>query len=123
MTSVLLVEDDPDLIDLAVLCLELGGYEAVAVTTGEEALRVLEERDFDVLLLDIKLPGISGWDVLDHVLTRPERRRPGVVVFSAHVGPAEVKLAQQLGAECYLTKPYEPDQLLEAVEVAAGAAA
>lgn len=120
MNRVLVVEDEPDLRDLVTMLLELEGYEVIAVECGEDGLVVSAREDVDAVLLDISLPGISGWEVLSRLPTRSDGRRPGVVVFSAHVGPVEAARAEELGASAYLTKPYDDVDLLRALASAVG---
>ena len=119
MTRVLLVEDEPDLRLLARTLLELDGHEVTEAGSGEAALSLLAEQEFDVLLLDIQLPGISGWDVLVRLQNNVGPARLGIIVFSAHVGPVEAMRARELGAAVYLTKPYDHDELLRAVAASA----
>jgi CheY-like chemotaxis protein len=121
VSTVLVVEDEPDLRLLAATLLQLDGHDVLEAGTGELALDLLRDNRIDVMLLDIKLPGISGWDVLSRIRAERLDGRPGVVVFSAHVGPVEARRAEELGAVAYLTKPYDDDALLRAVDVAAAA--
>jgi CheY-like chemotaxis protein len=116
VSRVLLVEDEPDLRLLATMSLTLAGHDVVEAATGEAALEVMAGGTaFDVLVLDIRLPGISGWDVLVRLDEMGARTDLGVVIFSAHVGPELSRKADEFGADVYLTKPYEDQELLDAV--------
>ena len=120
MSQVLLVEDEPDLRLLATMLLTLAGHDVVEADTGEMALGIIASgAAFDVMVLDIRLPGISGWDVLLRLDEMGARTDLGVVIFSAHVGPELARKADEFGADVYLTKPYEDQELLDAVTRAA----
>jgi CheY-like chemotaxis protein len=121
VTTVLVVEDEPDLRLLAATLLQLEGFQVLEAGSGERALVLLREHDVRVVLLDIKLPGMSGWEVLARIREDAPGSRPGVVMSSAHVGPIEARRAEELGATAYLTKPYDDEELLRVVSAAANA--
>lgn len=111
---VLVVEDEPELVDLTRMVLEIGGYEIESVLTGEEALRAIEESEPDVVLLDIRLPGISGWDVLEALAEQGRHIR--VIPVSAHTSQSSFERALRMGCPAYVTKPFRTDHLLDVVE-------
>ena len=115
MTTVLIVEDEPDIRLLTRIVLEGAGHEVMEVGTGEEALAVLEERAPDLLLLDIRLPGIDGLDVLTRMHDKPEWQSIPVIIMSAHSSPETLARAQDMGARTYLLKPFTQEALLDAV--------
>src|SRR5688500_8993143 len=100
---VLVIEDDPELETLTRMILEMAGHEIESVRTGEDAIDALEASIPDVVLLDIRLPGISGWDVLDHLAQRSMAVR--VIPVSAHTSPASLERALRMGCVSYVTKP------------------
>jgi CheY-like chemotaxis protein len=120
VSDVLVVDDAPDIRLLARLLLERGGHEVSEAGTAEEALRVMAEDRPAVILLDIQLPGISGWDLLQDLRTKEWLSRTQVVLFSAHVDPREFRRAEREGASGYLTKPFTAEQLLDSVRRAIG---
>lgn len=108
--TVLLVDDEPDIRFTARFMLEMEGYSLLEAATGEKALELLGETTPDAILLDIRLPGIQGWDVLDHVrTTNPEIP---VVMMSAHSSGDTMQRAMDEGSTAYLLKPFKQDELL-----------
>ena len=107
--TVLVADDEPDIREVLRLYLENAGYHVMEVRDGEEALRVLESEPVDLCLLDIMMPGLSGYEVLGRL--RRERPTP-VVLISAKGQDAEKVIGLDLGADDYLVKPFNP---LEAV--------
>lgn len=108
--TVLLVDDEPDIRFTARFMLETEGYSLIEAATGERAIEMLAETTPDAILLDIRLPGIQGWEVLDHVRTS----QPGVpvVMMSAHSSGETMKRAMDEGSTAYLLKPFKQDELL-----------
>jgi CheY-like chemotaxis protein len=123
VTTVLVVEDEPDLLLLARRMLEELGYAVIEASGGEEALDLAENQEVDAVLLDLRMPGMDGWAVLDQLRATGTISRLPVIVLSAHADPAAVKRSADLGAKGYVKKPYRVADLtraLEAVRVPAG---
>ena len=116
MARVLVVDDEPDVLLLCRLNLEQHGHEVFEAGNGEEALRVLRERRPDLIVLDLMLPGVDGYGVLEAL--RSEGSTPGVkvLVLSAKSLQADRDRSRQLGAEAFLTKPFLPDDLCRTVD-------
>ena len=115
---VLVVEDDADSALLFAALMESEGHEAVKAASGEEALEHLaQDRDFDLVLLDLVLPGVGGWEVLEHLKTDGKLRYVPVVVLSALDDKATTIKALELGAEDFLTKPVDVERMLSRVRV------
>lgn len=116
MTTVLVVDDEPDIRVLVRMTLARAGYDVVEAETGEAAVALLTARtDIDVVLLDVRLPGISGWDVLEQVGALASEASPQFVMLSAHVDAVARERAKAVGAAVYLSKPFLPDELIAAV--------
>ncbi len=114
MALVLVVDDEADIRLIARVVLTSAGHEVIEASSGEAALEHLEERRPDAILLDVRMPGMDGWQVLDRV--RNERGDLPVVVFTANVAARAEAPTPWQRYEYMLTKPFAPDQLLEAVE-------
>jgi DNA-binding response OmpR family regulator len=113
--TLLLVEDDPDLRDATELLLIQRGYHVIATGNGLRAVDLAEEHQPEVAVIDLLLPGQSGFQVTMALKARfGERVR--VIVTSASDSRAHQDYAFASGAERFLAKPYEPAKLLEAVE-------
>jgi DNA-binding NtrC family response regulator len=115
---VLFVDDEEELVSAVVERLELRGVEAVGSTSGEEALRLIDQREFDVVVLDVKMPGLGGLDVIRQVKARLPRL--AVVLLSGHGSEESVEEGMSLGAVDYLQKPVDIDLLLSLLRRAAG---
>ena len=110
----LVVDDDEKIRYYLEVCLEDQGFTSVSVGTGERALNEIQRSSFDVLLLDVNLPGISGFEVLEHVrVIDPDAR---VIMISGMDDPYLARHAvASLGADLFMTKPCSPSDLRDAV--------
>ncbi|MCI0700598.1 MAG: response regulator [Planctomycetia bacterium] len=113
--TILLVEDDPDLRDTLDLLLHQHGYHVIATGNGLRALELAEEHHPDVALVDLLVPGQSGFQVT-LALKENYGDRVRVLVMSGNVSQAHQDYAFASGAEHFLAKPFSPEQLLEAIE-------
>jgi DNA-binding NtrC family response regulator len=114
---VLFVDDEEELVSAVVERLELRGVEAIGLTSGAEALLVMETQEFDVVVLDVKMPGLSGLDVMRWITqNRPAQK---VVLLSGHGSVEDAEEGMRLGAFNYLMKPVDTDELLEILNRAA----
>ena len=109
MTRVLVVEDEDNIATLLRDDLKIEGYEAEIVSDGEQALAIVKEKDFDLILLDIMLPGIDGYEICRQ-LRRDETSIP-IIMLTAKGQEAEKVLGLELGADDYITKPFSPLEL------------
>jgi DNA-binding response OmpR family regulator len=110
---VLIVDDEPDVLLLLRIELEAEGYDTLLAADGETAIhRILEERP-DVILLDVMMPVVDGWGVLQRLAEQRSDTR--VIVLSAKASDNDVARALELGAHEYVTKPFEPAALLATV--------
>ena len=112
--TVLIIDDDPDVLHLLRLMLETEGYDAVLAPDGPTGLRRLADTPPDVVLLDIMMPGMDGWQVLRALATHPNP--PAVVVVSAKTAAADRTRAFELGATGYLCKPFSPEDLVQSID-------
>lgn len=112
---ILVVDDEPGIRQSLCGILQDEGYQAEAVETGERCLEVLPESDYDLVLLDIWLPGIDGLETLERIEEMPPERRPSVVVISGHGTIETAVRATKLGAFDFLEKPPSVERLLIAV--------
>ena len=114
MAKVLIVDDEPDVLLLLRVNLEAAGYETVLAADGETALSRIDDSNPDVVLLDIMMPVMDGWGVLRVLSDRDVA--PRVVVVSAKSSDRDVVRALTSGALDYITKPFDPDALIDIVE-------
>ena len=109
--QVLVVDDDEDLRILARKALVQGGHEVWEAAGGTEALRLLESRTPDLVLLDLNMPAPDGSEVLRVIRSRERTRSLPVVVLTAHGDEQSARTSFELGATDFLPKPFTPPQL------------
>ena len=109
MPKILIVEDEPDIAFGLEEDLTRHGYEVETVSDGETALQRIEEKAWDLILLDVMLPGMDGFEVCEE-LRRSSVRTP-IIMLTAKVHEAEKVLGLDLGADDYITKPFSPREL------------
>jgi len=115
MRKIMVVDNEPDIVDLTRTVLELGGYQVVTAYSGEECLRVLEKEKVDLVLLDIMMPGMSGWDVFNRI----NKKSTDVKVAFMSVLEISDKRKQVLleeGLADYIMKPFDKETLLNRVD-------
>ena len=115
---VLVVEDDPDVLQILRVNLEAAGLDTMLAADGETAFRRMVEEHPDAILLDLMIPVMDGWAILAALTSRADA--PPVVVCSARRGDAEVLRATTLGAFDYVLKPFDPVRVVEAARRATG---
>ena len=108
--SVLLVEDEENLHDALKLNLELEGYEITSAYDGHEALKKIEEEYFDLIIMDVMLPGIDGISVTENI--RLQNNEVPILILSAKNTSADRVAGLKKGADDYLTKPFNLEELL-----------
>ena len=108
-TKILVVEDDPNIVDLIRSNLAVRGFETLVSTDGSRVLQTLETEQPDLILLDLMLPSVDGFELCKQVR---EHSSVGVIVVSARGGDHDKVAALNLGADDYLTKPFSIDELL-----------
>ena len=107
---VLIVDDEDELVSAIEERLNLRGFDAKGLTTGAEALAYLENTPCDVVLLDVKMPGIGGLEVIRRI--KEQRPKLEVILLSGHGAAQDVKIGMGLGAFDYLMKPVDIDVLV-----------
>jgi CheY-like chemotaxis protein len=117
---VLVVDDDEVIRQLITLNLELEGFEVQEAADGEAALRAAVDYDPAVITLDIMMPNLDGWDAAARLRANPETAHIKVVLLSARAQGADVRRGVRLGVDAYLTKPFDPDDLVDVVRRLAG---
>jgi len=110
--SVLVVEDDPDLAALVQMIVADAGYDVVTACDGEQALARVEERMPGLILLDMRMPVMNGWEFAREFGSRFGKGAPIVVVTAAEDAQAR---AREIGADAWLEKPFDLDDVLQMV--------
>lgn len=111
-TSVLVVDDEPQVVWMLQFSLEAEGYRTYAARNGRAALDEIQEHHPALVLLDIMMPVMDGWSVLEQLQQLPQGERPRVVVVSARSSLRDRAKATELGADAFVAKPFSVDDLL-----------
>lgn len=116
---ILVVDDEPDTLGLIKLTLQTAGYQVQTATGGKEGLRLIREEPFDVVVLDIMMPDVSGFDVMRELNNDPTPPPP-VIFLTARSGEEDQETGLSLGVTHYLLKPITRGSLLDAINQALG---
>ena len=112
-STVLIVDDDPRLREYVRVNLEMEGYSVREAGSAEEGLRVLEESTPDLVLLDVMMPGVDGWEMLRRVQERHGVGAIPVIMFSGKIDESAAAEAASRGAQGFIGKPFDPHELIE----------
>lgn len=114
--TILVVEDNPDNMDLVSWILEDEGYSFVGVSSGEECLQIIEQQDFELVLMDISLPGITGTEVTRRLRADPRFSKLPILACTAHAIKSEAEEILASGVDDILVKPIDEQILLHQVK-------
>ena len=113
---ILVVDDVQDTRQMFSMAFVLAGYRASAASNGAEALELVSKHRFDAVLLDIEMPKMSGWKVLEAIRQLPFGEQVPVVLFTAYHDPEKEERAKEAGAYALLRKPMLPEYVIAMVE-------
>ncbi|MFG6177807.1 response regulator transcription factor [Halomonas sp. THAF12] len=116
MTKVLVVDDEPNIVLSLEFLMQEAGFEVMTAEDGETALARVAEEPPDLVLLDISLPGIGGFDVLERLRADPALARLPIIMLTAHGREVEREKGLALGADDYVTKPFSTRTLVDKVK-------
>lgn len=114
--KVLIADDEPNIVTALEFLLKRAGYDVRAAANGEEALALVESYAPDLVLIDIMMPGKSGYEVCQRMRERPQWRHIKIVMVTAKGREAEVSKGMSLGADLYVTKPFSTQELIAAID-------
>ncbi len=117
---VLVVDDDDVIRQLITVNLELEGFEVATAVDGQDCLDKVKAVQPDVITLDIMMPRLDGWEAAGRLRADPETAGIKVVLLSARAQEADLERGSRIGVDAYLTKPFDPDELIEVVRRLAG---
>lgn len=115
--SILIVEDSEncsETLEVALSC--IGGHVVRTASSAEHALAILAHHRTSVVVTDIHLPGLSGFDLIQRIMSGPQVRKPAIVVTSGDVDPETPGRVKALGADAFFAKPYSPVELRRTLE-------
>ncbi len=116
MTKILIAEDEPDIRDLITFTLRYANYDVVAVSNGEEALTMARQELPDLILMDVRMPRMSGYETCVAIKAEPALKDIPVIFLSAKGRDSEIQAGLRAGAVEYLLKPLAPDQLTARIQ-------
>lgn len=114
--TILIIEDEKLIIVSTQMVLEAAGFRVESATNGENGISKARELHPDLILLDIMMPGIDGWETLTRLKRDPETAAIPVIIFTAREHTRGHQKSTEMGAADYFRKPFEPDELIELVE-------
>lgn len=118
--SILVADDDQDILELVAFRLERAGYEVMTAGDGEQALAAARERRPALAVLDVMMPKLTGYEVVKAMRAAEETSRIPVILLTARVQEADVSRGFEAGADDYIRKPFSPQELRARVEAILG---
>ena len=114
--KILLVDDEKDMVYAVQLQLETGGYEVISAGDGQEGLEKARQEKPDLIILDLMLPKLDGYKVCRMLKFDEKYKSIPIIMFTARIQQADEKLGYEVGANAYLTKPFEPETLIKKIK-------
>ncbi len=118
MAKVLIVEDEKEIAEIIKLSFEMEGFTAQIALDGLEALKMIQSNLFDIIILDIMMPRVDGWEVLLKLKSQPPTQKIPVIILSAKSEDISKLTAFRQGADDYLIKPFSPQELVARARLA-----
>ncbi|MGM0542447.1 MAG: response regulator transcription factor [Pseudomonadota bacterium] len=115
MAKVLVVDDEPNILISLEFLMQQAGFDVITAEDGEQALAHVQQAPPDLILLDISLPSISGFDVLEQLRQQTATAALPIIMLTAHGREVEREKGMALGADDYITKPFSTQALVEKV--------
>jgi len=115
MAHILVAEDERDIRELIAFTLRFAGYEVTTVSNGEEVVQAAAQIRPDLILMDVRMPRMDGYQACQHIKANPDLHAIPVVFLSAKGQESEIQAGLEAGASEYLLKPFAPDELTRRV--------
>jgi DNA-binding response OmpR family regulator len=116
MFKVLIVDDEPNIVMTLDFLMRKQGYEVFLATDGAEAIQLIDEQTPDLLLLDIMMPNVNGYEVCQYVRNNEVFKNTRIIFLSAKTRPQDIAYGMELGADAYLGKPFSTRELLKKIK-------
>lgn len=116
--TILLVDDDPKVLELLQLTFSLAGYETLSATDGRTVFELIENYTIDTVILDIAMEGLDGYEICKRLKSEQVTQNMPVIFLTAKTEHHHVKRGECVGGDFYLTKPFSVDELLTITEIA-----
>jgi DNA-binding response OmpR family regulator len=115
--KILVVDDDPTMVKLINVNLKLNNYAVIEAISGEQALDIVSKETLDLVVLDIMMPGVDGWEVLKRIRNDPDTEELPVILVTAKTQDSDVIRGWEYGADEYVIKPFNPLLLVEVIKM------
>ncbi len=115
-TRILIAEDERDIRDLIKITLGFAGYQVITTNNGEEAVQAALREIPDLILLDVRMPRMTGYEACQKLKEQESMRNIPIIFLSAKGQESEVKMGLDSGAEEYILKPFSPDELVTRIK-------
>lgn len=117
MAKILIAEDERDIRDLVAFTLRFAGHEVFSASNGEEAVEMAPKVNPDLVLMDVRMPRMTGYEACKIMKANPDLKDIPIVFLSAKGQETEIQQGLEVGAEEYLLKPFAPDQLTARIKI------
>ena len=116
MKKILFVDDEKDIVEVVASRLRASNYNVILAYDGQEALDKAHKEKPDLIILDLMLPKMDGYKVCGLLKTDTRYNKIPIIIFTARAQGSDMKMGQEVGADDYITKPFEPEELLGKVK-------
>lgn len=114
--KILIVDDEKDIVETIKVRLEGNNYEVIAAYDGEEGLEKARTVNPDLIILDVMMPKVGGFRVCDDLKLDPKYKKIPIIILTAKTQEKDEEFGHEVGANAYITKPFESDELLAKIE-------
>ena len=116
--SILIVDDEPDIVNLTEKFLNLGEFKTITCVNGKEALKIVEEKyeEIALILLDIMMPGLSGYSILEIIKSNEKYKDILVILFTVKSFQEDIQKGKKMGADGYIMKPFAGKELVKLIK-------
>jgi DNA-binding response OmpR family regulator len=111
----LIVDDEPNILLSLDYLLKKNKFEVYVARDGKEAIEIIDQEDLDLVLLDIMMPEVDGYEVCDYIKKDSQRKETKVIFLSAKISESDIQKGYDHGAELYLTKPFSTRELMKQI--------
>lgn len=114
--KILIVDDDPDVLKLVRLSLEIEGFRVIEASEARDAYPKINREKPDLIVLDLMMPNLSGWELCKILKENPMTANIPIVILSAKAQTSDINYGKELGVAAYVTKPFSPVELAEKIK-------
>ncbi len=114
--KILIVEDEEQMVEMLKIRLEANGYEVLSAADGKQGLEKAQKQMPDLMILDLMIPKMDGFKVCGLLKKDSRYARIPIIMFTARAQESDKRMGEEVGADAYLTKPFEPKTLLDKIE-------